>query len=136
MVGFAKEAIDLTSEDWWKIEQHNECLERLLKLRKPEITVEGPLVESKTAWKCAVLQQALLYRICALASGCVDAWNAGNVVYSILDGRALLETIALAQFIRVELLRLREPMNVDAANAIDDLYNQHLFATKNEKAAL
>jgi hypothetical protein len=28
---------------------------------------------------------------------------------------------------------MREPMNVAAANAIDELCNQHLFSTKNEK---
>jgi hypothetical protein len=63
MLGFEKRAIDLTIEDWTKIEKYNECLEQMIKRRKPEVTATGDLLESKTAWKCAVLQQSLLCRI-------------------------------------------------------------------------
>jgi hypothetical protein len=41
-------------------------------------------------------------------------WNAGNVVGSILCGRALLETIVLAHHVREELLRLSAAKNADA----------------------
>jgi hypothetical protein len=129
-LGFEKSAIDLTIEDWAKVEKYNECLERLIKRRKPEVTATGDLLESKTAWKCTLLQQSLLYRITALASGCAAMWNTGNVVGSILCARALLETIVLAHHVREELLRLGPAKNADA---IDDLANSHLFATRNEE---
>ena len=60
--------------------------------RKSEINISGPLTESKTAWKCVVLQQALLYRATMTALGCADAWNDNNTACSMLAARALLET--------------------------------------------
>lgn len=118
----------MTIEDWEKVAKYNECLERLIRRRKPEVTATGDLLESKTAWKYALLQQSLLYRITALASGCAAMWNTGNVVGSILCGRALLETIVLAHHVREELLRLSTAKDGDA---IDELANAHLFATRN-----
>jgi hypothetical protein len=134
MTGFSKDAIDLTNEKWEDVERYNACLERLIARRKPEIALEGPLVESKTAWKLATLRESLLYRVCAVANGTADAWNANNVTSAVILGRALMETVALVEFIRDELLRLREPMNIAAANAIDNVCNQQLFSTRNETA--
>ena len=76
--------------------------------------------------------QALLYRVCALADGAANQWNSGNIIASVTLSRSLLETIVVASHIRDELLRLQEPMNQEAANAIDDLCNKHLFATRNQ----
>jgi hypothetical protein len=90
------------------------------------------LVESKTGGKCTILQQALLYRVCALADGAANQWNSGNVIASVTLSRSLLEAVVVASHIRDELLRLREPMTQDAADAIDDLCNKHLFATRNQ----
>ena len=132
MMGFAKEAIDLTDERWEEVQDYNACLERLIIRRKSEVTVQGLFVESKTGWKCAILQQALLYRVCALANGTANQWNAGNIIASVTLSRSLFETILVASHIRDELLRLRQPMNQDAADAIDDLCNKHLFATRNQ----
>jgi hypothetical protein len=132
MVGFAKEAIDLTDERWEAVEEGNACLERLLAQRKSEITLSGPFVESRTGWKCAVLQQAFLYRVCALANGVAGEWNCGNIIASVTLSRSLLETIVVADYIRDEMLRLRDPMNREASDAIDDLCSRHLFATRNQ----
>ena len=129
MIGLSKEAIDLTGERWETVQDYNACLERLLIQRKSEIAVQGSFIESKTGWKCAILQQALLYRVCAVANGAANQWNSGNIIASVTLSRSLLETIVVANHIREELLRLREPMNQDAADAIDDLCNKHLFAT-------
>lgn len=76
--------------------------------------------------------QALLYRVCALADGAANQWNSGNIIASVTLSRSLLETIVVASHIRDELLRLQEPINQEAANAIDDLCNKHLFATRNQ----
>lgn len=48
--------------------------------------------------------------------------------------RSLMETVALTEFLRNELLRLREPMNVAAVDAIDEVCRQQLFSTKDDKA--
>jgi hypothetical protein len=127
--GFEKSAIDLTNERWEDVECFNACLERLLSRRKSEIDVRGPLIESKTAWKCAVLQQAFLYRVTLLALGCADAWNAGNIVCSMLAARALLETIVLCNFIRDEAEKFAAAGDIEA---IETLANQQLFSTKDE----
>jgi len=58
--------------------------------------------------------------------------NVNNVTAALILGRALMETIALTEFVRNELLQLREPMSIAAASAIDALCNQQLFSTKNE----
>jgi hypothetical protein len=129
-IGFAQTAIELTAEKWEAVEKYNAGLERLLARRKSEVTVTGPLIESKTAWKCAVLQQALLYRVTMLATGCAESWNSGNVVCSILAGRALLETITLSIYVADELVRYAEVRDVEA---IEKLANEQLFSTKDEK---
>ena len=128
--GFEKSAIDLTIEKWEDVERFNACLERLLGRRKNEISVSGPLTESKTAWKFAILQQALLYRVTMLARGCADAWNDGNIVCSMLAGRALLETIVLCNFIREEAEDFVAASDIEA---IEKLANEQLFSTKREE---
>src|SRR5216684_2728835 len=127
--GFEKSAIDETNEKWDDVERFNACLERLSSRRKSEIVVCGPLTESKTAWKCAVLQQALLYRVTLLARGCADEWNVANVVCSMLAARALLETIVLSNFIRDEAEKFVEAGDIEA---IEKLANEQLFSTKDD----
>jgi hypothetical protein len=126
-IGLAKSSVDCTQEKWEDVQRYNEILERLMRRRKSEISVSGPFVHSKTAWKCAVLQQALLYRVTMLAAGSADMWNSCNVVCSVLCARALLETIAVSDHIRNELKDLTEARALDA---IDELANKQLFATR------
>ena len=54
--------MNLSTEKWANVQRYNDCLERLIVRRKSEITATFPLLESKTVWKCSVLQQSLLYR--------------------------------------------------------------------------
>jgi len=129
-VGFVESALDLTIEKWSDVERFNLSLESLLRRRKSDIEAEGPLFASKTAWKCALLQQSLLYRVTMLACGCADTWNSGNVVCSILAARALLETIALCEYTTEKLLECAEARDVDA---VDDLANKELFSTRNDE---
>jgi hypothetical protein len=128
-IGFEKSAIDQTNEKWEAVEGFNACLERLSNRRKSEVIVCGSLTESKTAWKCAVLQQSLLYRVTLLARGCADAWNGDNIVCSMLAARALLETIVLCNFIRDEAERFVAAGDIEA---IETLANEQLFSTKDE----
>lgn len=130
MAGFAREAI-ANVNDWQNVERFNGILQQLLARRTREVEPVGALLKSKTAWKCAVLQQSLLYRSTALANGTADAWNAGNVVCAVLCARALVETIAISVYLKDELQRLIAARDADA---LDALANKHLFATRNEQA--
>jgi hypothetical protein len=130
MSGFSESAIDTSFEEWSDVQRYNACLERLIARRKNEVAASGPTENSKAAWKCAVLQQSLLYRATSLASGCAEEWNAGNVLCSILAARALVETIALSQFIADEFDKRLQDKNVAA---IEELATQQLFSTRNEK---
>lgn len=116
MTGFEKSAVD--DERWKAVERYNACLERLLIRRKGEVVVCGPLTESKTAWKCAVLQQAFLYRATMLARGCSDAWNGGNIVCSMLAARALLETVVLCSYIRDEIEKFAAARDIEAIETL------------------
>jgi hypothetical protein len=128
--GFSRESLDLSQEKWSDVEQYNACLGRLLERRKKEIALAGPFINSKTAWKCGILGQVLLYRVTMLAIGCADAWKSGNVVCSVLAARALLETIAVCKFIKERLQSSSETKNVDE---IEELANAQLFSTRNEE---
>lgn len=130
MAGFSKAALDLTVENWADVERYNGILDRLLVRRKTSVAVVGFLRESKTAWKCSVLQQSLLYRMTMLASGCADMWNAGNVICAILSARALVETISLSHFVADTLQKYLDEKNIDA---IEDVLNHQLFSTRDEK---
>jgi hypothetical protein len=93
--GFSRAVIKAAGENWDDVRRFNLVLRRLEKRKATKVEVAGPLAESKLAWKAAALQQALLYRIVELGSGCAKMWNLGNVLCSVLAARALLETIAL-----------------------------------------
>ncbi len=125
--GFVQTALDLSQINWGDIEKDNATLERLQSRRKSEIVVSGPLVKSKPAWKFALLQQSILYRVLALANGCADMWNTKNVVCSILAARGLLETIAVSEYIRSVLKQYVQARDIDAIN---DMANKLLFATR------
>src|SRR5579862_5058079 len=109
-MGFVRSAVDHVgaSADWADIEQSNAVLDRLQARRVPEVRLGA----SKREWRIAVLQQAFLYRTIALAKGCADAWNAGNVLCSVLAARALLETIAVVEDFERQLSKLVEASNL------------------------
>lgn len=92
--GLDRSAVEVAGEDWAKVDRYNSWLHSLAKRRVTRIERTGPLV-SMLAWKVAVLQQALLYRIVELADNCTKMWNVGNALCSMLAARALFETVAL-----------------------------------------
>jgi hypothetical protein len=83
------------------------AIERLTNRRNVKIKVEGPFLQSKLAWKVATYQQAILYRVVALATGTRLSWNARNVLASFLLVRALVETIAVFDEFERQLLARR-----------------------------
>lgn len=128
-IGFAEHSLDLANEKWEDVQRYNHALQALLSRRKDTVKAEGIFFASKAAWKCALLQQSLLYRITMLAAGCADAWNAGNLVASVLSARALLETIALCEEAVAQISARADAGEVDA---IDDLASRQLFSTRDE----
>jgi hypothetical protein len=128
--GFSQAAIEAVGGDWHKIRYFNDLLIRLLDRRKTEITMSGPLLDSKIAWKLAVLQQVLLYRVVMLAEGCADMWNAQNLLSAILSARALIETVAVIDYVRDEITRLLASNDLDA---IDKVVTRETFATRDPK---
>jgi hypothetical protein len=129
MVGFSEESIDKSVESWPDIQRYNECLARLIGRRKPAVKAEGAFATSKTAWKCAVLQQALLYRATTLAEGCAASWRDKHLLTSMLAARALIETVVLANHIGDELHKFTTSNDLDST---EHLLNSQLFSTKNK----
>jgi hypothetical protein len=107
----------------------NAALVRLHGRRKEQIVGERSLPKPKASWKIANYQQAILYRIVTLASGCALNWNNGNTLCSILAARALVETAAL--FWEFEQ-RLDELLGCSDIEGIDTLINNRTFASKDE----
>jgi hypothetical protein len=134
-LGFTQAAIEAVGGDWRQIRDYNDSLIRLRDRRKTEITASGPLrlllaSKPKIAWKIAVLQQVLLYRVTMLATGCADMWNAQNLLSAILSARALIETVAVIDYVRDEITRLLASNDLDA---IDALVTKETFSTRNPK---
>ena len=104
-------------------------LDRLARRRLAKIEVDGHLLKSKLAWKAATFGEALLYRVVALADGCAQNWNSGNVLCSILAVRALVETIALIVDVNQ---RLEAEVASEDLAAINKTLNSATFASRLE----
>ena len=129
MVGFIEELIEKSTESWPDVQRYNECLARLIERRKTSVKAEGVFGKSKATWKCAVLQQALLYRATTLAEACAASWRDRYLLSSMLAARALIETIALANDVGDELQKFTELNDLDS---MEHLLNSQLFSTKNK----
>src|SRR5260370_33921578 len=76
--GFSRRVVKAAGENWDDVKSFNSALRRLEKRRATKVKKEGPLAESKIAWKIAGLQQALLDRIIELGESCGYMCNQGN----------------------------------------------------------
>ena len=83
--GFEIDA-DIDHDDAQDIQAFNSTLVRLRERRLTEITISGPLLKSKLAWKIATYQQSVLYRVVMLASGCAANWNGRNLLCAYYRG--------------------------------------------------
>jgi hypothetical protein len=108
----------------------NTVLSRLRARRVEAISISGPLLRSKIAWKIATYQQPVLYRVVMLAAGCASNWNDRNVLCACLAARALMETVALLLEFDGQLQALMEQKNL---GGIDGLLTNKAFATKSQK---
>jgi hypothetical protein len=128
--GFSRSAIKAAGANWSDVRQFNLVFSRLEKRRVAKVEGAGALAKSKIAWKIAVLQQALLYRIVELAEGCTKAWNAGNVLCSGLAARALFETVGLTLDFEAEL---EGHYKADDFEAMNRLANSQTFASREKE---
>jgi hypothetical protein len=129
-VGFKRSVIKDAGEDWEEVRQFNYVLRRLTKRRLRKIERVGPL-ESMLAWKIVALQQALLYRIVELATGCIRMWNAGNVLCAVLAARALMETIALVLHFDG---KLQKQYQENDFKAMEKLVTRHTLSSREAEA--
>jgi hypothetical protein len=94
-MGFAKEAVEAVGGDWEFASLVNSHLAAAGSKRIKSVRREGDLARSIVAWKIATLEQALRYRLCALAEGATSLLNQHNSVSAIVLARAVVETTAL-----------------------------------------
>jgi hypothetical protein len=108
----------------------NECLLRLMHMRKQRIEAGGNDERSTLVWKLAEFQQSILYRIVMLAQGASSSWNDGNLLSSVLCSRALLETVASMHHLVVSVVEHTQKSEADL-KAITQLVKEQLYATRN-----
>jgi hypothetical protein len=121
---------NLDANDQETVERVDESLTRLATRRKERIEAVGPFARSKLAWKAAVFQQVILYRVVMLADGVIANWNSGNILASFLAARALIETIAVLDDFECQLQLLLANSNLEG---IDNLVMNRTFATRDVK---
>ena len=113
------------------MEQTNRELIALAAKRRDKIDLlDEPFRRSKLAWKVAVLSNAVLYRLIALAEGTALSWNHANYLSAILNGRALVETIAFYWHFHRDYQRFS---NAGDFASVDTSVTQALFATRDEE---
>jgi hypothetical protein len=95
VTGFKKEVIEAVGGDWEFSSLVNIYLVEAASKRVKSVRRDGDLARSLAAWKIATLEQALRYRLCALAEGAICLWNAHNSVSAVVLARAVVETTAL-----------------------------------------
>jgi hypothetical protein len=122
------ENVDQSDAD--EIREFNATLGRLRARRLTEISVSGPLLKSKLAWKIATYQQPVLYRVVMLASGCAANWNAQNLLCAYLAARAIIETVAVFWMFEVDL---QELIGKGDVGGIDALITNRTFSTRDVK---
>jgi hypothetical protein len=123
--GFSRAAVDAAGGDWEAASDNNAVLARLQARRRDVVAREGGPLRAKVAWKVAVFEQAVLYRVVLLAEGAAQAWNAGNPFASAFCARGLL---AAAAGLAASAARLRTLVEAGDLGAIDNFIMDAGFA--------
>jgi hypothetical protein len=85
---------------------------------------------SKIAWKVASFSNAMIHRFIALAEGVALSWNNSNVLSSVLNARAIVETVAIYWEFGGQFSKLTRSLDF---GAIDDIATKYLFSTRDEE---
>jgi hypothetical protein len=94
-IAFNRSAVIASGAEWQDVAAINDMLATLQARRKATLARHGDLLTSRTAWLVAVFEQAILYRIVALAGGAIAMWEARNPLGATQSARSLLESGAL-----------------------------------------
>ena len=129
-IGEFRIAAWMSPDDVDGVKEINTLMVKLRERRKSQISISGPLKQSKLAWKISTYQQPVLYRIVMLTEGMSLNWNFGNILCCLLAARALIETIALLLEFETELTDLIKKEDIGACDAL--LMNR-LFASRDGK---
>jgi hypothetical protein len=108
VVAFNRAAVNATGADWEEVQAVNTVLAQLQERKKATLGRQDDQLASKTAWLVAVFEQAILYRITALAGAAVAMWEARNPLGATLSARSLLESGALVLAVERDLRRLAD----------------------------
>jgi hypothetical protein len=107
-IAFNRSAVVAAGAEWEDVEAINAALAALQDRKKATLMRQGDLQASRTAWLIAVFEQAILYRITALASGAIAMWEARNPLGATLSARSLVESGALVLAMERQLGRLAD----------------------------
>jgi hypothetical protein len=107
-VAFNRAAVNAAGADWEGVQTVNTVLAQLQERKKTTLERQGDLLTSRSAWLVAVFEQAILYRITALAGGAIAMWEARNPLGATLSARSLLESGALVLAMARDLERLAD----------------------------
>jgi hypothetical protein len=107
-IAFNRSAVVATGAEWEDVEAVNAALAALQARKKATLLRQGDLQASRTAWLVAVFEQAILYRITALAVAAIAMWEARNPLGATLSARSLLESGALVLAMERQLGRLAD----------------------------
>jgi hypothetical protein len=91
--------------------------------------VDEPYRRSKIAWKVAWFSNAMTHRFISLAEGVALSWNNSNVLSSVLNARAIVETAAIYWEFGGQFSKLTRALEF---GAIDNLATNYLFSTRDE----
>jgi hypothetical protein len=113
------------------VERLNAKLEALARRRLERIDIlDEPYRRSKTAWKIAMLSNAVTHRFVSLAEGVALSWNHANFLSAVLNGRAMVETAA---FYWDFADRFGQLAQISDFAAVDALAMNSLFGTRDEE---
>jgi hypothetical protein len=107
-VAFNRAAVNAAGADWEEVQAVNTVLAQLQERKKATLGRQDDQLTSKTTWLVAVFEQAILYRITALAGAAIAMWEARNPLGATLSARSLLESGALVLAVERELRRLAD----------------------------
>lgn len=120
MIEFDKRRIEEVGGDWEEASQANLIYEEISSKRISKLDVNDNFIKSKLAWKIAVLEQSLRYRISSLIEGAMQSWNSQNTLSAIVQARCMLETSASILEVHRRIMDHLARKDFNALNALAD----------------
>jgi hypothetical protein len=115
---FLRENSDALGADWAAVQLINQMLDLMEPLKKDTLNYVGGPSKSLLPWQIELYSESALHRISSLCDGCVESWNAGNGLISLLCTRAVVETTLYYWDYCTQLTALVQARNVAAIRAL------------------